>query len=151
MEQESVNLPTWAKVVRVSGVIAGALAFASVAYIVSIHVFDSIGLKYLWNQMTVTEWLRDIYFLLLLIPIRFIKKRKFVELVYYAFAALAIFRYGEVMWDLFHKQEVVKSIVIAVFILSVIFIGIIISNAILVLRWSTFKTEKELPAAAESK
>lgn len=147
MKQELINLPTWAKVARVLGVIMGGLSLAAIVFIIPVFLSD---LTYFWNQMPVTELIRDIYFVLLAIPIRFIKKRNFFEITYYTFAVIAIFRYGRLLWGILQNPEASSSIVIGVFILSAIFVAIIVSNSILVLKWEKFKVDQEPTTTPQS-
>lgn len=114
------------------------------------------GLEYALQFIDFGTLLMMAYWVALLIPIRFIKKIKAFEIVYLILAAHAVFNICSAFVVFFEagakpigplsRQQTIGLVLI----MDIIFIGIIISNALLVLKWGKFKGEQEPPVSAEA-
>lgn len=135
---------------RVLGIIAAVFGLCMALFFLGMIVFDSRpGVRQLLSKWFLHQGIfLSAYYLMLLIPIRFIKKKKYIEALYFILAILSIYFTAQGIWERPPGSRTSAEQFIE-FISPIIIIGIFISNAVLVLKWKKPAEIKESTSLAQ--
>jgi len=151
MEQVVAKKPVWQIAVRVLGIIAAVFGLCMALFFLGMVVFDSRPeVRQLLSKWFLHQGIfLSAYYVMLLIPIRFIKKKKYIEALYFILAIISTYITAEGIWDRPHGPRATAEKIIE-FISPIIIISIFISNAVLVLKWEKQTKIKESPNLPQS-